>query len=77
MKLSLNEAKLTGLWASHCVTYSTGLDFQRALEATWIQSTGGSVVEFSPATREARVRFPASALVFFPFYIVLVDVITF
>ena len=27
MKLSLNEAKLTGLWASHCVTYSTGLDF--------------------------------------------------
>ena len=31
-------------------------------------STGGSVVEFSPATREARVRFPASALFFlFPF----------
>ena len=28
-------------------------------------STGGSVVEFSPATREARVRFPASANVFF------------
>ena len=28
--------------------------------------TGGSVVEFSPATREARVRFPASArLIFF------------
>ena len=27
-------------------------------------STGGSVVEFSPATREARVRFPASALFF-------------
>ena len=26
-----------------------------------INSTGGSVVEFSPATREARVRFPASA----------------
>ena len=26
-----------------------------------MQSTGGSVVEFSPATREARVRFPASA----------------
>ena len=25
-------------------------------------STGGSVVEFSPATREARVRFPASAV---------------
>ena len=29
--------------------------------------TGGSVVEFSPATREARVRFPASALKFFVF----------
>ena len=28
-------------------------------------STGGSVVEFSPATREARVRFPASATIFF------------
>ena len=26
--------------------------------------TGGSVVEFSPATREARVRFPASATFF-------------
>ena len=24
--------------------------------------TGGSVVEFSPATREARVRFPAGAM---------------
>ena len=29
------------------------------------QSTDGSVVEFSPATREARVRFPVSALFFF------------
>ena len=28
------------------------------------EGTGGSVVEFSPATREARVRFPASALFF-------------
>ena len=28
---------------------------------THMASTGGSVVEFSPATREARVRFPASA----------------
>ena len=28
------------------------------------QGTGGSVVEFSPATREARVRFPASAFLF-------------
>ena len=35
-----------------------------------MQSTGGSVVEFSPATREARVRFPASALFFlFPFFL--------
>ena len=34
------------------------------LEATpqKLRRTGGSVVEFSPATREARVRFPASAL---------------
>ena len=28
------------------------------------QSIGGSVVEFSPATREARVRFPANAMFF-------------
>ena len=35
-----------------------------------MQSTGGSVVEFSPATREARVRFPASAIFFlFPFFV--------
>ena len=27
-------------------------------------SIGGSVVEFSPATREARVRFPANAAVY-------------
>ena len=33
----------------------------------FINCTGGSVVEFSPATREARVRFPASAHdIFFP-----------
>ena len=30
--------------------------------------TGGSVVEFSPATREARVRFPASARLFLFFF---------
>ena len=37
-----------------------------------MQSTGGSVVEFSPATREARVRFPASALfLLFPFFLFL------
>ena len=28
------------------------------------EGTDGSVVEFSPATREARVRFPVSAFVF-------------
>ena len=33
------------------------------------RSTGGSVVEFSPATREARVRFPASARQFLFFFI--------
>ena len=28
-------------------------------------SIGGSVVEFSPATRETRVRFPANAIFLF------------
>ena len=39
---------------------------------TCISSTGGSVVEFSPATREARVRFPASARISFfsPFFLI-------
>ena len=32
-----------------------------SLASSYKLSTGGSVVEFSPATREARVRFPASA----------------
>ena len=34
---------------------------------------GGSVVEFSPATREARVRFPANAIQIFylDYYLVL------
>ena len=32
-------------------------------------SIGGSVVEFSPATREARVRFPADAV--FPFQLLM------
>ena len=32
-------------------------------------STDGSVVEFSPATREARVRFPVSATFFFFFFL--------
>ena len=37
---------------------------------TCITSTGGSVVEFSPATREAWVRFPASARnCFFVFFL--------
>ena len=42
------------------------------------KSTGGSVVEFSPATREARVRFPASAklflLIIVIFYLLLPDI---
>ena len=42
------------------------------------KSTGGSVVEFSPATREARVRFPASAKLFLfiivIFYLLLPDI---
>ena len=36
------------------------------------KSTGGSVVEFSPATREARVRFPASEKFFFIIIIIIV-----
>ena len=35
---------------------------------TFKTCTGGSVVEFSPATREARVRFPASARQFYSFF---------
>jgi hypothetical protein len=31
----------------------------------FITSIGGSVVECSPATRAARVRFPADAVIFF------------
>ena len=31
-------------------------------------STDGSVVEFSPATRETRVQFPVSARFFFPLF---------
>ena len=37
------------------------------------QGTGGSVVEFSPATREARVRFPASASFFFFLFVQFCD----
>ena len=40
--------------------FSTLICFQRKRDQN-INSTCGSVVEFSPATREARVRFPASA----------------
>ena len=36
-----------------------------ALECVNEEGIGGSVVEFSPATREARVRFPANALCYF------------
>ena len=42
------------------------------------KSTGGSVVEFSPATREAWVRFTASAKLFLfiivIFYLLLPDI---
>ena len=39
--------------------------FQYAtLALLWVWCTDGSVVEFSPATREARVRFPVSAFFF-------------
>ncbi len=49
-----------------------GLSRHVCLSPTWPRernstlhvSIGGSVVEFSPATREARVRFPANAAVF-------------
>ena len=36
-------------------------------------STDGSVVEFSPATREARVRFPVSALLQFLINVIYCD----
>ena len=39
--------------------FSTLICFQRKRDQN-INSTGGSVVEFSPATWETRVRFPAS-----------------
>ena len=32
-----------------------------AILSLYVARIGGSVVEFSPATREARVRFPANA----------------
>ena len=32
-----------------------------SLRLLYMQRIGGSVVEFSPATREARVQFPANA----------------
>ncbi len=39
-------------------------------------STGGSVVECSPATRAARVRFPASAFVFESFLNIFLVIVT-
>ena len=35
---------------------------------TFVVSIGGSVVECSPATRAARVRFPADAILLFYFF---------
>ena len=40
----------------------------RKRDITFQKRTDGSVVEFSPATREARVRFPVSAQTFFFFF---------
>ena len=50
---------------------SDRLDARVALVTLFKASAGGSVVEFSPATREARVRFPASAT--FPYTTVLLS----
>ena len=49
---------------SHCVEQRNVAvrDMDQKFRAKLQASTGGSVVEFSPATREARVRFPASAV---------------
>ena len=48
----------------HIVSYMACL-FSLYIDESLSVSIGGSVVEFSPATREARVRFPANALVSF------------
>jgi hypothetical protein len=37
----------------------------KLIDSVFKTSTGGSVVECSPATRAARVRFPASAFFLF------------
>ena len=39
--------------------------YNNNMRMRFVVSTDGSVVEFSPATREARVRFPVSASLFF------------
>ena len=59
------------LQGKNCLTslglsFSSGLETLRNMQAILkLSSTGGSVVECSPATRAARVRFPASASPFF------------
>ncbi len=53
---------------------SKGITLQ--LYLFWYLSTDGSVVEFSPATREARVRFPVSAS-FFSFFSIEIDFLSF
>ena len=45
------------------IVYQTWYQYYK--KATQQQSNVGSVVEFSPATREARVRFPDVAFCFF------------
>ena len=42
--------------------------YNNNMRMRFVVSTDGSVVEFSPATREARVRFPVSASLFFFFH---------
>lgn len=49
----------------HCIFSPCGMHFSRLQKEIAQGGIGGSVVEFSPATREARVRFPANATHFF------------
>ena len=51
--LYINVTSMFHMWAA---------DLSWVTLTGWYGSTDGSVVEFSPATREARVRFPVSAV---------------
>ena len=48
----------------HTLTASEYTNIMVAFTSLNQQGIGGSVVEFSPATREARVRFPANVTLF-------------